>query len=113
MSSLLNPTLAFWIVLAFGAAIFVGGALLWLRRLRQSLATAVADALTRQVNHGAKVEEALLALQRNQKQQESHLQALAAAQQRSRGDISVLSQRLDQQKEMLGDGNIPRDRVIH
>lgn len=111
-STPLSPTLAFWIVLAAASAVFVGGALLWLRRLRQNLANAVADALTRQIHHGAKVEEALLALQRNQKQQESHLQALASAQQRSRGDLNVLSQRLEQ-KETLAEGNIPRDRVLH
>src|SRR5262249_54031794 len=83
------PSLPILGLFALAALAFVGGTLLWLKRLRAHLATSMRETLNRQINHGQKVEEALGFLQRNQKQMEAQLRTLAEAQGRARADINV------------------------
>jgi ABC-type protease/lipase transport system fused ATPase/permease subunit len=106
------PTLIMLGILCLGAGIFIGGAMLWLKRLRHSLGTAVSDALTRQITHGQKVEEALIMLQRHQKNMEAQVQALASDHARVRTELQSLQHRMEQ-RELNADTQTPSSRVIH
>lgn len=98
--------------LGLAVAAFVIGALLWLRRLRLHVAGTVADALTRQQQHNAKVEEALQLLQRNQKEMEGHVTRLVQAHNRARSDINTLAQRFEQRPTAI-DVTPQQSRMLH
>jgi hypothetical protein len=106
------PTLIMLGIMIVAAGAFVVGAMLWLKRLRANLAAAVSEALTRQISHGEKVEEALGVLQHNQKKMEGQVLLLAEAQTRARNDINLLAQRFEQ-REVSGDGAGHTSRVLH
>ncbi len=108
------PLLAWCItgILTLAAAAFVGGALMWLKNLRGQLALSVRDTLSRQINHGQKVEEALNHLQRNQRQMEAQLRTLSEAQARARTDINVLRERLGG-RDPASETGAGHGRVLH
>jgi hypothetical protein len=106
------PTLIMLSIMVAGAAGFVVGAMLWLKRLRANLASAVSEALARQITHGQKVEEALSVLQQNQKKMEGQVLLLAEAQTRARNDINALAQRFEQ-REVSAEGQNQSSRVLH
>jgi hypothetical protein len=113
MQSWLNPpVLILFGILGIAAIAFVTGAMLWLKRLRQHLGTAVGDALSRQVQHGRKVEEALDILTRNQKQMEAQVQAMAQINARLRADLTALAQRVEQ-REMMAEQPSTQNRILH
>ncbi|HVY12243.1 MAG TPA: hypothetical protein VHB73_01605 [Alphaproteobacteria bacterium] len=99
-------------IMALAAAAFVVGAMLWLRRLRTQLSGSLRETLTRQINHGQKVEEALSFLQRNQKQMETQVGALADAQGRARADINLLREKLEQ-REISAESSAAQGRILH
>ena len=103
------PVLITFGIVIVAAGGFVIGAMLWLKRLRANLSAAVSEALTRQLAHGQKVEEALVQLQQNQKKMEGQVLILAEAQRNARQDINTLAQRF----ELSNDANTPLNRVIH
>lgn len=106
------PTLLLLGIMIVAAGAFVFGAMVWLKRLRASLAGAVAEALNRQIHHGQKVEEALTLLQKNQKQLEAHMQTLAQAQARARADVSALRDRVEQ-REAIAESTSHTGRILH
>lgn len=106
------PTFIMLGIMLVGAGAFVLGAMLWLKRLRANLAAAVSEALARQITHGQKVEEALAALQQNQKKMEGQVLLLAEAQTRARNDINTLAQRFEQ-REVSADAAGHTSRVLH
>ncbi len=113
MNTFMNlPTLIMLGIMVVAAGGFVLGAMLWLKRLRANLATAVSEALTRQITHGQKVEEALTVLQQNQKKMEGQVLLLAEAQTRARNDINALAQRFEQ-REVSAEGGTHTSRVLH
>jgi hypothetical protein len=79
-------------IIFVAATAFVVGAMVWLRRLRAQVATAVSEALTRQIEHGKRVEEALSILQKNQKKMEEQVLLLGEAYAKARTDINILAQ---------------------
>lgn len=106
------PSLIGLAIVGLAALAFVVGAMMWLKRLRQHLAGAVGDALTRQIQHGQKVEETLMLMERRQKALEVQVQTLAQAQARARADIAALTNKLGQ-RDIASDIVIPRDRMLH
>lgn len=113
MDSIINlPTLIMLGIMIVAAGGFVVGAMLWLKRLRANLASAVSEALARQITHGQKVEEALSVLQQNQKKMEGQVLLLAEAQTRARNDINALAQRFEQ-REVSAEAQNQTSRVIH
>jgi hypothetical protein len=113
MDSLFSPpVMIMFAVMAVAAAVFVAGALIWLKRLRQNLAHTVGEALTRQIQHGQKVEEALTMLQRNQKQMEAQMQTLAQAHARVRADFNALAQKVES-RDVAADVAAPQGRLLH
>lgn len=106
------PVVVMLIVMFLATGGFVLGAMVWLKRLRASLASTVAEALSRQIHHGQKVEEALALLQKNQRQMEGHVQTLAQAEARSRSDIALLRERLEQREAVAEQGGTST-RVLH
>ncbi len=113
MDSIINlPTLIMLGIMIVAAGGFVVGAMLWLKRLRSNLASAVSEALSRQITHGQKVEEALSVLQQNQKKMEGQVLLLAEAQTRARNDINALAQRFEQ-REVSAEAQNQTSRVIH
>lgn len=107
------PVLATLAICVLAAAGFVVGAMIWLRRLRQRLASAVGEALGRQIQHGQKVEEALQGLHKHHRQVEAQIQALAQAQARARADINALAQRMEQQRDAGHDSAAGASRILH
>ncbi|MBI3418844.1 MAG: hypothetical protein HY053_01750 [Proteobacteria bacterium] len=97
---------------ALAAAAFTGGALLWLRHLRTQLSGSLREALSRQINHGQKVEEALNFLQRNQKQLEAQMRTLSEAHSRARADINALREKLEQ-REVSAEPSTGHGRILH
>lgn len=113
MNAILNvPTLIILAIMIIAVSGFVVGAMLWLKRLRANLASAVSEALARQITHGQKVEEALAVLQQNQKKMEGQVLLLAEAQTRARNDINTLAQRFEQ-REVSAEGHTQTSRVLH
>ncbi|NDE90271.1 MAG: hypothetical protein EB059_03915 [Alphaproteobacteria bacterium] len=106
------PTLILLGIMIVAASAFVLGAMLWLKRLRANLASAVSEALARQITHGQKVEEALAVLQLNQKKMEGQVLILAEAQRNARNDINTLAQRFEQ-REISADAQSSQNRILH
>lgn len=106
------PTLIGLAIVGVAAFVFVVGALVWLKRLRKHLAGAVGDALTRQIQHGQKVEETFALMERRQKALEAQVQTLAQALARARADLVALNNKLGQ-REVSSDIIVPRDRMLH
>lgn len=113
MDSFFNPPIILMLaVMVAGASAFVVGAMIWLRRLRQNLAHTLGEALTRQIQHGHKVEEALGLLQRNQKQMDAQLQTLVHAQARLRADVTLLAHKIDR-SEVSAEAGASQGRLLH
>lgn len=106
------PTVIMLGIMFVAALAFVLGAMLWLKRLRASLAGVVSEALSRQIQHGQKVEEALCVMQQKQKKIEEQLHVLAQAQSRARADINALAHRFEQ-REITAEAQNPQGRVLH
>lgn len=113
MQALFSLPVLFMIgLLMAGSLVFVVGALLWLKRLRHHLAHSLGDALSRQIQHGQKVEEALQVLQRNQKQLESQLQTLTHAHARMRADLNAVTQKVES-REVAAEQSAAQGRILH
>jgi hypothetical protein len=97
---------------AAAAVAFVGGAMMWLRHLKNQMANSMRETLNRQITHGQKVEEALQFLQRNQKQMEAQVRTLAEAQGRARADLNVLREKMEQ-REVSTEQQAASGRILH
>lgn len=86
-------------------------AALWLRRLKAALAAAMNDSATSQLATSKRLAEAVLTLQRQNKQVEQQLQTLGEANLRLRQDFILLVQRIEREGEDLPTAR--NDRTVH
>lgn len=98
--------------LIFCVTVFVVGALLWLKRLRQTMARTVEEALKKQHDQTKTVEDVLMLLHQNQKQIQAHVASLTQVQNRVRQDMLLLSTRVDR-RDMGTGPQTTVARVLH
>ncbi len=111
--ALFYSILAIAVTVGLAAGAFVAGALVWLKRLRQNLSKNVGDALSRQVTHGQKVEEALLVLAKHNRETQAQLASLVQAHARTRADLVTLAKQLEAQRDSRSDTPAPQTRILH
>jgi hypothetical protein len=102
-----------WIIAFAGAtavsvAVFVAVAILWLRKLRETVSGALTDAASQQVNSAQRLGEALTQVQKQQRTYEQQLHNLAQAGLKLRQDLASVTQRLEHV-----DHDQHRDRTVH
>ena len=101
--------LAFVAVTAASATAFVVVAVLWLRRLRETVSGALAEAANQQVRTAQRLGEALGQVQKQQRGYEQQLQTLAQTSTQLRQGLVSMATRLDH-----GRGETARgDHTIH
>ena len=98
----------FTAVTALSAIGFVAVAVLWLRKLRESVASALAEAANQQVRTAQRLNDALAQVQKQQHNYEQQVQNLAQAGLRLRQELVNVATRLDhtQADAVRGDSTI-------
>jgi len=92
---------------AFCAAAFMAVAVMWLRKLRVTVSTAMHDSADRQVLSAQKLGDAIVQLQKQQRAYEQQLHSLAQASLKLRQELTSVAHRLEQ-----GEPD-SRDRTVH
>jgi cell shape-determining protein MreC len=87
--------IAFIISTALAATGFVVVAILWLRKLRETLAGALGETAGQQIRTAQRLSEALAQIQRQQTLNNQRIQSLAEANIYLQKELSSLSERLD------------------
>ncbi len=107
---MLDFVLAFALVTAIAATGFVVVAVMWLRKLRETVSTALTEVASQQVRTAQRVGEAVAQIQKQQHSNEQQLQNLAQANMRMRQDLVNVAHKLEH-REME---QHPRgDRTVH
>jgi hypothetical protein len=101
--------LVFTAVTAVSASAFVVVAVLWLRRLRETVSNALAESAGQQVRTAQRLGDSIAQLQKQQQHYEQQIQALAQAGLRLRQELSNVSTRLEHSQMDAGRG----DHTIH
>jgi succinyl-CoA synthetase alpha subunit len=94
---------------AVSAAVFVTCAVLWLRKLRETVSSALTDASQHQNDTAEQLSQALALVQKQQRTYEVQLHGLAQAGVKLRQDLASVSQRL----EHADHEQHARDRTVH
>ncbi|HAX92058.1 MAG TPA: hypothetical protein DCY07_07625 [Rhodospirillaceae bacterium] len=103
--------LVFVISTGLAAMGFVVVAVLWLKKLRETLATTLGETAGQQIRTAQRLGDSLSHLQRQQQNQEQRLQDLMELNDRMRREINVLTSRLE-----LTSGDLrpdPPSRMVH
>jgi len=105
-----------WIIIfaavtAVSATGFVVVAVLWLRRLRETVSTALAEAANQQVRTAQRLSDALAQVQKQQHNYEQQLQNLAQAGLRLRQEIVNVSSRLEHRQQ--SESPVRGDQTLH
>lgn len=99
-------------ILSLGALAASIVAILWLRKLRASVARALAESTSQQVRAAQRLYEALAQIQKTQQGYERQLQALSQANAQLRQGLTTVSTRLEHAQTSPGD--FPQQRpTIH
>jgi chromosome segregation ATPase len=104
-----------WIIVALTAMTalsatgFVVIAVLWLRRLRETVSTALTEAANQQVRTSQRLGDAIAQLQKQQQHYEHQLQTLAQAGLRLRQELVNMSTRLEHSQSDIARG----DHTLH
>ncbi len=93
---------------AFSAAAFMAVAVMWLRKLRSTVASALAETATHQVHSAQKLGEAVGHLQKQQRAYEQQLHNLAQASLKLRQELTNVAYRLEH-----ADPEQRGDRTVH
>jgi hypothetical protein len=94
-------------ITAIAAATFVAVAVMWLRKLRETVSKALADSATQQLRTAQKLGEAVALVQKQQRNYEQQLHNLAQASLKLRQELTTVTHRLENGPEM------PGDRTVH
>ncbi len=95
MSDMSNWTLACTAITALSATGFVVVAVMWLRRLRETMANALTEAASQQVRTAQRMAESLAQVQKQQQNYEQQIQMLAQANAQLRQGLVNVATRLD------------------
>ncbi len=101
--------IAFAAVTAVSVTGFVVVAVLWLRKLRETVSTALAETANQQVRTAQRLGDALSHVQKQQQNYEQQLQNLAQAGLRLRQELVNVSARLEHNQADAGRG----DQTLH
>jgi len=91
--------LAFAAVTSLSATGFVVVAVLWLRRLRETVSVALAEAANQQVRNAQRLSDSLAQVQKQQRNYEQQLQLLSQANTQLRQGLVSVATRLDHSNE--------------
>jgi len=111
----LGTAMSEWVITVFTAATglsatgFVVIAILWLKRLRETVSTALTEAANQQVRTSQRLGEAIAQLQKQQQHNEQQLQTLAQAGLRLRQELVNMSTRLEHNQTDAARG----DHTLH
>jgi hypothetical protein len=101
--------LAFAAVTAFSATGFVVVAVLWLRKLRETVSTALAESASQQVRTAQRLGDALAQVQKQQRGYEQQLHLLSQANSQLRQGLVSVATRLEHSQVETARG----DQTIH
>ena len=101
--------LAFAAATALSATAFVVVAVLWLRRLRETVSAALNDSATQQLRTAQKLGEAIANVQKQQRNYEQQLHDLAQASLKLRRELTTVAHRLETSDAEAARG----DRTVH
>ncbi len=104
--------IVFMISTGLAAAGFVVVAVLWLKKLRETLATALGETANQHIKSTQRLGEAITRLQRHQQTQDERLQILAEANLRLRQELNEMAGRLELMSESEPDTR-PPSRMVH
>ena len=96
-------------VTAFCATAFIVVAALWLRKLRATVSSALAEAANQQVRTAQRLSDALAQVQKQQRGYEQQLQLLSQANTQLRQGLVSVATRLEHGQADAG----PGDQIIH
>lgn len=99
--------IAFAGMTALCAAAFVAVAVLWLRKLRETVSKALAESAEQQLATAKKLGEAIANVQKQQRTYEQQLRGVAEASLKLRQDLTAVSTRIEHSEAMQG------DRTVH
>ena len=97
---------AFAGVTAVSVTAFVVVAVLWLRKLRETVSKALAEAAEQQLSTAKKLSDSLTNVQKQQRTTEQQLHNLAQAGLKLRQELTAVSTRLEHSE-------LPGDRTVH
>ncbi len=100
--------LVFVISTGAAACAFVVVAILWLKKLRETLAVALGESVSQQIKTTRRLSDTLDSLERQQHHYEQRLETLTAATLRMRQDINHLDGRLEMTERDINPSTIPR-----
>lgn len=100
---------AFAAVTALSAIGFMAVAVLWLRRMRGTVSTALSEAANQQVRTAQRLGDALAQMQKQQRTYDQQLQSLAQAGLRLRQELVNVTTRLEHSQSDAGRG----DQTFH
>lgn len=100
--------LVFVISTGAAACAFVVVAILWLKKLRETLALALGETVSQQIKTARRFSDTLDSLERQQQHYENRLETLTAASLRMRQDMDHLEGRLEMTERDLNPASTPR-----
>ena len=104
-------SIAFIVSTALAATGFVYVAVLWLKKLRETLVIALGETAAQQIRSAQRLSETIAKLQRQQHQYEQKIQVLTEASLRVRHDLDDLSGKIEMtERDTLPN---PTSRMIH
>lgn len=110
-SMLVEWVLAFAAFTALAATGFVVVAVLWLKKLRETVSTTLGETAGQQIRTAQRLSEAIGQTQKQQQQHEQRLQTLLQANMRLRQDLSTIIARMEtNERERQSQ---PDDRTLH
>ncbi len=98
-------------VTALSATGFVVIAVLWMRKLRQTVSAALGEAALQQVRASQRFSEAVGQIQKRQRALEEQILALAQASAKLRQDVAVVASRVETSEREYR--SLPLDRTVH
>jgi conjugal transfer/entry exclusion protein len=106
---MLNYIVLFAVVMALSTTAFVVVAVLWLRKLRETVSGTLAESVNQQIRTAHRLGEAVAQVQKQQRTYEQQLQNLAQANMRLRQELATVAHRLEHTETDPARG----DRTVH
>jgi hypothetical protein len=100
--------IAFAGTIAIAAVTFVAVAVLWLRKLRETVSKALTESANQQIRTAQRLGEAVALVQKQQRAYEQQLHNLAQASLKLRQELTTVATRLEH-----SDTTAPGDRTVH
>ncbi len=104
--------LGFAALTAVAATGFVGVAVFWLKKLRETMSLALAESASQQVRAAQRLNETVGQMQKQQQNYEQQLQGLTQANVRLRQEVLTLNNRMEHSERELHLAQ-PSDRTLH